>query len=133
MIELLLDDMIEISIKQEADFLRIKETLERIGKAKQCEVKTLTLFWNIMHIQGRYFLINYKTGLALNGLHVEELTPDERSNLYTISRLLTEWKLLDIVHCPATFKGFDMSDIIIVPYKDRNLWEMEYKLVLGRW
>ena len=124
--------MIEVSLPDDAAFLKIKESLERIGKLKDGTKNVLALPWNIFHRSDRYFIMSYKIGLMMNHVETTPMEPAEYSEVFTVTRLLAEWNLLKIIYCPPMFKGFDMKDIIVVPYKERNNWEMIHGVVLGK-
>jgi hypothetical protein len=127
----ILETLVEVKIGEEEDFLKIKETLTRIGVASRKE-KKLYQSCHILHKQGKYYIVHFKELFALDGKPTN--TSDEdigRRN--TIVHLLEEWDLIKIVDTdkcnePKT----SLSQIKILPYKEKNEWELVTKYNIGR-
>lgn len=127
----ILETLVEVKIGEEEDFLKIKETLTRIGVASRKE-KKLYQSCHILHKQGKYYIVHFKELFALDGKPTN--TSDEdigRRN--TIVHLLAEWDLIKIVDTdkcndPKT----SLSQIKILPYKEKNEWELVTKYNIGR-
>ena len=122
-------DMVEIFLKKEDDFLKIKETLTRIGIASKKE-KILYPSCYIFHKKGRYYLMNFKEILALNGKETNiSYTDIERRN--TITALLVEWNMITILdESKIQFKA-PLSLIKIIPFKEKSNWKIVHKYTLG--
>lgn len=123
---------VEISLKTKQDFLKIRETLTRIGVESR---KSSTLFQSchILHKQGRYAIMHFKELFLIDGKQADLCENDlERRN--TIVNLLREWNLVDVVQDEA----FDceskapMSQIKIIPYRDKDDWALEAKYNIGK-
>lgn len=120
---------VEVDILSEENFLKIKETLERIGTTKE---GTIYAECNILHSQGRYFIMSHKVGRIINGNTEEILNDKDISKCFTIAKLLEQWKLLKIINCPEQFKGFSMDGITVIPHRERPKWKFVNKFNLGR-
>lgn len=125
----IIEDTIEVDILHNENFLKIKETLERIGTTKN---DVMYAECNILHSQGRYFIMSYKVGKMINGSKNEVFEENDISKCFTISKLLEQWNLLKIINCPEKFKRFSLDGVAIVPYKERNKWKFVNKFTLGR-
>jgi hypothetical protein len=120
---------LEIILEEAENFLKIKETLSRIGVASKKD-NTLYQSCHILHKQGRYFLTHFKELFALDGKAADFMENDlQRRN--TIAKLLQEWGLLTIVnsddleYCP-------MSQIKIISYKEKDNWNLVPKYNIGK-
>jgi endonuclease III len=127
----ILETLVEVKIGEEEDFLKIKETLTRIGVASRKE-KKLYQSCHILHKQGKYYIVHFKELFALDGKPTNTSEEDiGRRN--TIVHLLAEWDLIKIVDTdmcnePKT----SLSQIKILPYKEKNEWELVTKYNIGR-
>lgn len=123
---------VEVTLKTKQDFLKIRETLTRIGVESR---KSNTLFQSchILHKQGRYAIMHFKELFLIDGKQADLCENDlERRN--TIVNLLREWKLVDVVHGDA-FDGESkapMSQIKIIPFRDKEDWVLEAKYNIGK-
>jgi len=124
-------DMLEVNINEPDDFLKIKETLTRIGVASRKDNK-LYQSCHILHKQGRYFIVHFKELFLLDGKPSNLIENDiQRRN--TIATLLSDWGLVEIVTVGA-FESLDkapLRQIKVIPHKDKNLWELCPKYNIG--
>ena len=123
------DSMLEVTLKQPDDFLKVCETLTRIGIASKKEQK-LYQSCHILHKQGRYYLTHFKELFILDGKSSDISNSDiERRN--TIAFLLQDWELLTIVN-PIKFSNkSEMNAIKVLPYKEKNNWILDSKYTIG--
>ena len=122
------ESMLEVKLKEPDDFLKIRETLTRIGVASRKERKIFQSC-HILHKQGRYFIVHIKELFALDGKKSNIMTNDiERRN--TISQLLSDWGLIELVGT-ITEKA-PLSQIKVLPYKDKKEWILEPKYNIGK-
>ena len=122
-------DMLEVSLNEPDDFLKIKETLTRIGVASQKEENTLFQSCHILHKQGHYFITHFKELFALDG-KPSTLTKNDLARRNTIASLLSDWGLLDIV----SDNGNDfasLKEIKIISHRDKAEWNLESKYTIG--
>jgi len=127
----ILESLVEVRIGEEEDFLKIKETLTRIGVASRKE-KKLYQSCHILHKQGKYYIVHFKELFALDGKPTN-ISDEDLGRRNTIVQLLAEWELIMIVEpkkCsePKT----SLSQIKILPYKEKNEWELVTKYNIGR-
>lgn len=124
------DKMIEITLAKPDDFLKIKETLTRIGISSKKE-KKLYQTCNILHKRGRYYIVHFKEIFLLDGKE-SNLTLEDVTRRNKIVSLLQEWKLLTVVDNSAIVNQSTMSAIKIVPYREKKDWELISKYQLGK-
>ena len=127
----MIDTFIEVKLHEEQDFLKIKETLTRIGIASRRE-KKLWQSCHILHKQGKYYLVHFKELFALDGKETD-FTDDDRARRNTIANLLEEWELLSIVN-PEKTKDLraPLSHIKVIAFKDKDNWILESKYTIGK-
>jgi hypothetical protein len=131
MMEFDINDLVEVTIAQEDDFLKIRETLTRIGIASRKD-KTLYQSCHILHKRGKYFIVHFKELFALDGKPFN-MTDDDVGRRNTIARLLSEWGLVKIVNPEVTTDlAAPLSRIKILPHKDKNDWELVSKYNIGK-
>ena len=106
-------DMLEVALNEPDDFLKIKETLTRIGVASQKDVNTLFQSCHILHKQGHYFITHFKELFLLDG-KPSTLTESDLARRNTITSLLSDWGLLDIVNPDVMDSYADMKHIKII-------------------
>ena len=125
-----IDSMVEITLKQPDDFLKIKETLTRIGVASK---KTDTLFQSchILHKQGKYYIVHFKELFALDG-KPSDFTEEDQSRRNTITNLLEEWELLKIVNPEKVASSGSLSTIKVIPFSQKSEWELVAKYNIGK-
>jgi len=128
----LLDTLIEVKIAEEEDFLKIKETLTRIGVASRKE-KKLYQSCHILHKQGRYYIVHFKEMFALDG-KPSNFSDEDKGRRNKIANLLQEWGLLSIVPKAVAEQEpiASMSQIKIINHKEKNDWLLESKYNMGR-
>ena len=117
-------DMLEVTIKQPDDFLKVRETLTRIGVASRKD-KTLYQSCHILHKQGKYYIVHFKELFALDGKK-STLTQN------TISLLLQDWNLIDIVKKDITEDKAPLSQIKVLPFKEKKEWTLSAKYNIGK-
>jgi hypothetical protein len=125
------DSLIEVKIAEEEDFLKIKETLTRIGVASRKDQK-LYQSCHILHKQGKYYIVHFKELFALDG-KPSDFTIEDKGRRNTIIQLLEEWGLIKVVESNliADPKA-PMSQVKIIPHKDKDNWTLEAKYNIGR-
>ena len=125
------ESLIEVKIAEEEDFLKIKETLTRIGVASRKDNK-LYQSCHILHKQGKYYIVHFKELFSLDGKPTT-FTDDDVGRRNTIVTLLEEWGLVKSVE-PERIKSpkAPMSQIKIIPHKDKANWTLEAKYNIGR-
>ena len=123
-------DMLEIALNEPDDFLKVKETLTRIGIASRKD-KKLYQSCHILHKQGRYFITHFKELFLLDGnKSTLEQTDIQRRN--TIATLLSDWGLLTIVNTNNANDTAPLRQIKVLPFKEKNEWELCPKYNIGR-
>ena len=120
---------VEVTLKDPEDFLKVKETLTRIGVSSRKD-KTLYQSCHILHKRGRYAILHFKELFLLDGKPTD-ITDDDILRRNSIALLLDEWGLLN-VPSKETFKSVDLKQIKIVPFKEKNEWNLETKYSIGR-
>ena len=124
------DNMLEVTIKQPDDFLKVRETLTRIGVASRKD-KTLYQSCHILHKQGKYYIVHFKELFALDGKKATLVANDvQRRN--TIAILLQDWNLIDIVQPTAAEDKAPLSQIKVLPFKEKNEWNLVAKYNIGK-
>jgi len=122
-------DMLEVTLNEPDDFLKVRETLTRIGVASRKENK-LFQSCHILHKQGRYFIVHFKELFLLDGKPSNLIENDvQRRN--TISTLLADWGLVTIINPEEAKDIAPLRQIKVIPYKDKNLWELCPKYNIG--
>ena len=123
-------DMLEVTIKQPDDFLKIRETLTRIGVASRKD-KTLYQSCHILHKQGKYFITHFKELFALDGKK-STLVENDVQRRNTIALLLQDWNLIDIVTTAQVENKAPLSQIKVLPFKEKNEWNLTAKYNIGK-
>ena len=123
------EQMLEVVLKEPDDFLKIRETLSRIGVASRKE-KILYQSCHILHKQGRYFIVHFKELFMLDGKKSNlEQSDLERRN--TIATLLSDWGLVEIQNTEQVKECSSLKQIKIIPFKEKNEWELCPKYNIG--
>ena len=123
------DQMVEVTLNEPDDFLKVRETLTRIGVASRKE-KKIYQSCHILHKQGRYFLVHFKELFALDGKHANLTTNDiQRRN--RIAQLLVDWGLVGIVNADTIQDVAPLNQIKVLSYKDKQDWILETKYNIG--
>ena len=124
------EQMLEVVLKEPDDFLKIRETLSRIGVASRKERK-LYQSCHILHKQGRYFIVHFKELFALDGKQANFSDNDvERRN--TIAQLLADWGLIAILNKDVAEKKAPLSQIKVLSFKEKNEWDLQAKYNIGK-
>ena len=124
------DSMLEVTIKQPDDFLKIRETLTRIGVASRKD-KTLYQSCHILHKQGKYFIVHFKELFALDGKNAT-LSENDIQRRNSIAILLQDWSLIDIVKKESAENKAPLSQIKVLPFKEKNEWNLSAKYNIGK-
>ena len=121
-------DMFEVTLKEPDDFLKVWETLSRIGVASRKE-KKLYQSCHILHKQGRYYIVHFKELFALDGKKTN-LSENDIARRNTIVNLLNDWGLVDVnnVAEPAA----PLSQIKVISFREKNDWMLETKYNIGK-
>ena len=123
-------DMLEVLLNEPDDFLKIKETLTRIGIASKKERNTLYQSCHILHKQGRYFIVHFKELFMLDGKPAN-FTEDDLGRRNTITTLLSDWGLLAISNPLLTEQQTSLRQIKIISHRDKCEWSLESKYSIG--
>ena len=124
------DQMVEVLLNEPDDFLKVSETLTRIGVASRKE-KKLYQSCHILHKQGRYFIVHFKELFALDGKHAN-LTVNDVQRRNRIVRLLADWGLVSVVNIDSVSDIAPLNQIKVLAYKDKNDWVLEQKYNIGK-
>lgn len=121
---------LEVALVQPDDFLKVRETLTRIGVASKKE-KVLYQSCHILHKQGRYFIVHFKELFALDGKQADLVDNDiERRN--TIAKLLSDWGLIKILEPNVIRDQAPLSQIKVIAFKDKHEWDLQTKYNIGK-
>ena len=123
------DQMVEVLLGEPDDFLKVRETLTRIGVASRKE-KKIHQSCHILHKQGRYFLVHFKELFALDGKHAN-LTVNDVQRRNRIAQLLADWGLIEIVDVSMIQDVAPLNQIKVLAYKDKHEWVLETKYNIG--
>ena len=122
------EQMLEVSLKEPDDFLKVRETLSRIGVASRKERK-LYQSCHILHKQGRYFIVHFKELFALDGKDTN-LSENDNSRRNTITNLLKDWGLVEIVG--ELGEMAPLSQIKVLSFSEKDSWQLEAKYNIGK-
>ena len=124
-------DMLEVTLNEPDDFLKVRETLTRIGVASKKEINTLWQSCHILHKQGRYFIVHFKELFMLDG-KPSDFTIDDLGRRNTISQLLSDWGLIHVVKSQAMTEKSTLRQIKIISHKDKAQWNLVAKYSIGQ-
>ena len=124
------DDMLEVTIKQPDDFLKVRETLTRIGVASRKD-KTLFQSCHILHKQGKYYIVHFKELFSLD-CKKATLSDNDIQRRNTIAVLLQDWNLIDIVKKADAENKAPLSQIKVLPFKEKKEWNLSAKYNIGK-
>ena len=124
------DKMIEVSLDEPDDFLKVRETLTRIGVASRKE-KKLYQSCHILHKQGKYYIVHFKELFALDGKHAN-ITVNDVQRRNRIIKLLQDWGLVTVLTQENITDIAPLNQIKVLPYKDKNEWTLEQKYNIGK-
>ena len=122
------EHMLEVVLKEPDDFLKIRETLSRIGVASRKERK-LYQSCHILHKQGKYYIVHFKELFALDGKNTN-LSENDIARRNTIAKLLGDWGLVEIKG--TTEPNAPLSQIKIISFKEKDEWTLETKYNIGK-
>lgn len=126
-----LETLVEVKLNIDEDFLKVRETLTRIGVASKKD-KTLYQSCHILHKQGLYYIVHFKELFALDG-KPSNFAEEDIARRNTISNLLAEWGLITLVDKQKSQAPVaPMSQIKIIPYKEKDEWVLVTKYNIGR-
>jgi hypothetical protein len=127
----MVEGMIEVTLQNEDDFLKIRETLTRIGVSSR-KNKTIYQSCHILHKQGRYYIVHFKELFALDG-KPSNFGEEDIARRNTIANLLAEWGLVELVdELKSSEPVAPLSQIKVLPYKEKDEWELVAKYNLGK-
>lgn len=121
---------LEVTLKTSDDFLKVRETLSRIGVASRKD-NTLYQSCHILHKQGRYFIVHFKELFTLDGKDAD-LSDNDLERRNTIAKLLSDWELVDILNEEIHTQFAPLNQIKIISYKDKENWNLVTKYNIGR-
>ena len=124
------DDMVEVSLKEPDDFLKVRETLTRIGVASRKE-KKLYQSCHILHKKGQYYIVHFKELFALDGKRAN-LSENDIQRRNRIIKLLSDWGLVEIVKEDNITEAAPLSQIKVIAYKEKGDWSLESKCNIGK-
>ena len=124
------DDMVEISLNEPDDFLKVRETLTRIGVASRKE-KKLYQSCHILHKKGQYYIVHFKELFALDGKRAN-LSENDVQRRNRIIKLLSDWGLVEIVKIDEVKDAAPLSQIKVIAYKEKHDWTLESKYNIGK-
>ena len=122
------DDMLEVTLNEPDDFLKVRETLSRIGVASRKERK-LYQSCHILHKQGRYYIVHFKELFALDGKHTN-LSENDIARRNTIVNLLNDWGLIGVEN--KAEPAAPLSQIKVLSFREKNEWTLETKYNIGK-
>ena len=123
------DMMVEVTLNEPDDFLKVRETLTRIGVASRKE-KKLYQSCHILHKQGRYYITHFKELFALDGKHAN-LTVNDIQRRNRIIHLLADWGLVTVINADKIIDIAPLNQIKVLAYKDKDDWILETKYNIG--
>jgi len=127
----MIEKLVEVELPNEESFLKIKETLTRIGIASKKDRK-LYQSCHILHKQGKYYIVHFKELFMLDG-KINDFSEEDQARRNTIVNLLQEWGLLKLVEADKIKEPVaPMSQIKILPFKDKDEWELVAKYSIGK-
>ena len=126
----MLDTLVEVTLKTEDDFLKVRETLTRIGVASR-KTKTIYQSCHILHKQGKYYIVHFKELFALDG-KPSNFGDEDKARRNTIANLLAEWNIVTLVNDKSKEPVAPLSQIKVLPYREKNEWNLVAKYNIGK-
>ena len=123
------DQMLEVGLKEPDDFLKVRETLSRIGVASR-KNKTLFQSCHILHKQGKYYIVHFKELFALDGKDTN-ISENDIARRNTITNLLSDWGLVKVPNS-SSVESAPLSQIKVISFKEKNEWNLETKYNIGK-
>jgi len=124
------DQMVEVTLSEPDDFLKVRETLTRIGVASRKE-KKLYQSCHILHKQGRYYIVHFKELFALDGKRAN-LTLNDVQRRNRITQLLVDWELINVTKPEMIEDVSPLNQIKVIAYKEKDEWTLEAKYNIGK-
>lgn len=121
---------LEIILVEPDDFLKVRETLTRIGVASKRE-QVLYQSCHILHKQGKYYIVHFKELFALDGKQAD-ITDNDIERRNTIAKLLSDWGLIKIIDSSVIIRQAPLSQIKVIAYKDKDDWDLQAKYNIGK-
>ena len=121
---------LEVTLVQPDDFLKVRETLTRIGVASRKD-KILYQSCHILHKQGRYYIVHFKELFALDGKQAD-ITDNDIQRRNTIAKLLSDWGLVKILDQAIISDQAPLSQIKVIAFKDKDEWDLQAKYNIGK-
>lgn len=123
--------LVEVKLPKDDDFLKVKETLTRIGVASRKD-NTLFQSCHILHKQGKYYIVHFKELFALDGKSTN-FSEEDKGRRNVIAELLSDWGLVNLVDTNSVISPkTPMSKIKIIPFKEKGSWNLKSKYSIGR-
>ena len=128
-----INDLVEVRLAEPDDFLKVRETLSRIGVASASnKSKTLYQSCHILHKQGKYYITHFKELFILDGKR-SDYTEDDKARRNTIANLLSEWGLVELVDAKKSEMPLaPLSQIKIISHKEKHEWSLVTKYTIGK-
>jgi hypothetical protein len=123
-------DMVEVTLNEPDDFLKVRETLTRIGVASRKE-KKIYQSCHILHKQGKYYIVHFKELFALDGKNTN-LSVNDIQRRNRIIQLLSDWGLISVVKADAIADVAPLNQIKVLAFKEKDEWTLESKYNIGR-
>jgi hypothetical protein len=123
-------DMVEVTLNEPDDFLKVRETLTRIGVASRKE-KKIYQSCHILHKQGKYYIVHFKELFALDGKNTN-LSVNDVQRRNRIIQLLSDWGLIAVVKAEAIADVAPLNQIKVLAFKEKDEWTLESKYNIGR-
>ena len=123
------DQMLEVGVSEPDDFLKVRETLSRIGVASRKD-KKLFQSCHILHKQGKYYIVHFKELFALDGKDTN-ISENDIARRNTIANLLSDWDLIKVVG-KSSIESAPLSQIKVISFKEKNDWILETKYNIGK-
>ena len=124
------NEMVEVNLKEPDDFLKVRETLTRIGVASRKE-RTLYQSCHILHKKGQYYIVHFKELFALDGKKAN-LSENDLQRRNRIIKLLSDWGLVEIVKESSIKDAAPLSQIKVIAFKEKGEWSLESKYNIGK-
>jgi hypothetical protein len=126
-----IEDMVEVTLQEKDDFLKVRETLTRIGVASKKE-KILYQSCHILHKQSKYYIVHFKELFSLDGKPTD-LSENDIARRNTVTNLLQDWGLIKIVNVEQTTEPtVSLSQVKIISHKEKNDWQLIPKYNIGK-
>jgi hypothetical protein len=127
----IIESLVEVRLGEEDDFLKVRETLTRIGVASRKD-NTLYQSCHILHKQGKYYIVHFKELFALDG-KPSDFSTEDKGRRNTITKLLSDWGLIAVVDADKILEPqTPLNQIKILPFKEKDEWNLVTKYNIGR-